>query len=155
MGGTPPPGYPGYAAAPGAQPPRRRSMTRVIVIVVVVILVIGLLVFLFYPVSTPTVNITVINFVSSDNACGLNGETASGFSTNVSQPVDLEFSMMNFNSTPGECTVHTIGTNTTGFSITGASPLPLVIPANATENWNFTVNVPGSSYTGVLTVIVT
>ncbi len=162
-GGPPLPPVPGAGAGPAYQPyaqpaspqPRRRSLGRIVVLVVVVILVIGILAFLLLPYNTPMVNVTEMVFVSSDNTCGLGGAIYDGFSTNTSQPVELEFTLNNSNATQAQCKINTITTNTSGFQIVNVSPLPLVIPANQSEDWTFTVNVPGSAYNGPLYLIVT
>lgn len=157
---APPSFQPTWASAPSggpsAPPPRRRSGIRIVVVVVVVIIVIGLIGLVFFA-TNQTVNVTIIEFSSPDNTCGWNGLTDSGFSEPPGGA--LAFSYYNYgNNTTGSntaaCVVHTVTTNTSGFSITDANT-PLITPANVTNFLNFTVNLPDSSYNGPLWIILT
>lgn len=154
-GWTPPP-YGGSAPSP----PRRRSLGRtaivIVVLIVVVILVLGAISYFAAPSSSPIV-ITGVNIYSPDDVCGLDGATADGFNASTSSSVELTYGISGNNTTGGgtaACTIHSVNTTTPGFSVTGAN-VPLVIPANATPNLSFTVNTPGSPYTGVLTLVMT
>jgi len=149
----------GYGAPPPA-PRRRRSLARtiliILVVVVVVILVLGVVAYFLIP-PAPSVTITVINFQSSDNVCGLNGATSQGYTANTSETDQLSFGITGNNTTGGgtaACTIHTISTSTPGFSISGAN-VPLAIPANQTENLVFDLTVPSSGYNGNVTLVLT
>lgn len=155
--GGPAYGAPGSGAA-GYPPPPRRSRARTIVIVlaviVVVILVLGVVSYLLLPSATYAINVTGINIFSSDDTCGLNGETATGFSANTSQAYPITFQITGNNTTNGgtaACSISSVSTSTPGFSITGAN-VPLQVPVNASPLLSFTVNCPSSAYTGVLTL---
>ncbi len=169
VGGAPPPAGPlpagGWAGAPGGYgappppPPRRRhTILRIFAILIVIVLIASILVYLFVPVSTPNVDITEFVFVSPDNVCGLNGVGFYGFNTTPGQAVNLTVDLTgapigNGNATLG-CTLGTLTTTTSGFSVSDAN-VPLVIPANATEILAFTLGVPSSSYTGNVTLVAT
>ncbi|MGA3022761.1 MAG: hypothetical protein ABSE66_08205 [Thermoplasmata archaeon] len=123
----------------------------------VVILVLGVIAFAFLPTSSPSnVIVTSIYFSSPDNACGTAGLTSNGFNASTGESLGLGIYMYG-NSTPGgtaACAIHSLSATTPGFSITGAD-VPLSIPPNATRTLSFTVDMPGSAYTGVLTLVVT
>jgi hypothetical protein len=144
---------PGGGAAP---PPRPRSRLRLIVILVVVIVVISLVGLAVYE-ADQTVNVTIINFVSPDNTCGWNGLYDNGF--NEPPGSSLQFEYENYGNTTtgnatGPCTVHSVTTNTSGFSISDAN-VPLYTPANNTTTLDFTVNLPNSPYNGPLWIVIT
>ena len=147
------------AAAPMAAPTppaRRRTGARIIVVIVVVIILVGVLA-LLYVGSSQSVNVTIINYVSPDNTCGWNGLTDVGFNEPLGS--SLAFSYYNYgNNTTGggtsACVIHTITTNTSGFSISDAN-VPLITPVNVTNFLNFTLNLPNSNYNGALWIILT
>jgi len=129
----------------------------VLVVIVVVILILGVVSYLLLPTSSPNINITGVNFFSTDDACGLNGATASGFTANSSQAYPLSFYISGNNTTNGgtaACTINSVSTSTPGFSITGAN-VPLPVPENESPLLSFTLNCPSSPYSGVLTIEVT
>lgn len=118
----------------------------VVAVVIVALLLIGTL------LPGPSISVTGINFVSSDNACGLNGATDYGFNGTAGGNLELTYSL--FNNATTTCTISNITTSTAGFSITGANT-PLSIPANGTQLFSFQINFPNNSYTGVLTLVLT
>lgn len=128
----------------------------VVVVVFVVLLVGGVLA--FFLSAPPAIDVTGINFVSPDNACGLDGATDYGFNGTAGQ--SLEFTYQLYNGLPNNattpCTIANITTTTPGFSVTGANT-PLTIPAgvNSTQVFSFQVNFPSNAYTGVLTLVIT
>jgi len=157
------PGYgaPGYGGPGYPPPPPRRSRARtvviVLVVIVVLILILGVVSYFLLPSAAPAINITGINFFSSDNACGLDGATSSGFGANTSQAYPLSFYISGNNTTNGgtaACNITSVSTSTSGFSITGAN-VPLAVPVNSSPLLSFTVNCPSSPYTGVLTIVLT
>jgi len=159
MSGPPPPpawGTPPYMGPPPVAP-RRRVWLWVLVAIVVIFLVIPIA-FLSFAPTAPSVVVTGINFQSPDNACGLDGATDYGFNASTSQTVSFTYAIYGPNATSGNgtlaCQIMGVATSTPGFSVTGAN-VPLSIPANATQDLSYNVITPGSSYTGVLTIVVT
>lgn len=170
---TPPPPPPTAWGTPGPgspppPPPRRRSLGRtvliVLVIFVVIILVAGVVSYLLAP---PAANVTItgVNFQSPDNACGLNGAIdPTWYNTTVGSSIVLSYDITGANVTytihnatvngTAACQIATVSTTTSGFSISGAN-VPLPIAANTTQILSFTVNPPGSGFTGVLTLVIT
>ena len=161
----PPPPAPGWGGpgAGGPTPsgrPRRglgRTLVIVLVVFVVIILVAGVVAYLLTP-APANVTITGVNFQSPDNACGLDGATdPSWYNTTAGQSVILSYDITGNNTTAGgtaACSINTVTTTTAGFSISGAN-VPLQVPVNSTQILSFTVNPPGSSFTGVLTLVLT
>ncbi|MCI4330812.1 MAG: hypothetical protein L3K19_03055 [Thermoplasmata archaeon] len=154
----PPPGPWGGSSYPvgGSAPPKRRRWGLIVVGAVVALLVIGGIAFLFLP-SSPDVVVTGINFSSPDNACGLNGLVDNGFNASSGDSIELTYDISGNNTTgnaTAPCTIHSVSTSTPGFSVTGAD-VPLMVPANAMQLLSFSVNVPDSGYTGVLSLVVT
>jgi hypothetical protein len=139
-------------------PPRRRIWLTIAVVGVVVILVLGVVAFIFIPTTSPaaTVTVTSIAFTSPDDACGVAGATSQGFNVSTDESLKIGVYMYGNSTATGTsaCTIQAISTTTPGFSITGAD-VPLVIPANEHATLSFTVNMPGSAFSGVLTLVVT
>jgi hypothetical protein len=160
-GGPPPPpqwGAPAYAPAP-PPPPRRRLVLWIIVGFVVLILVVSVIGYFATP-PAPSYNVIVtgINFDSPDNACGLDGAFGYGLNASTNESVPLTYDISGANSSTGTgtlaCTIESINSNTSGFSVTGAN-VPLNIPANGTQVLGFNLNTPADPYTGVLTFVIT
>jgi len=132
-----------------------------VVIIVVVILVIGLASFFLVP-PAPSIQVTVIDVESVDNVCGLDGASASGFNASTGDQVGLSFNIAGANVTWANgtivgtlaCTIETVNASTPGFSLLSVS-VPLIVPANETVILSFTVQCPGSDYTGSLTLVMT
>jgi hypothetical protein len=131
----------------------------VIVVIVAVFLVIGVISYLAAP-SASGVVVTGINFESPDNVCGLNGATDTGFNASTGSSVQFTYQISGNNTTfngvngTAACEIHSISTNTPGFTLSGANT-PLAIPANSSPLLSFSVSMPGSDYTGVLTFVLT
>ncbi len=158
--GTPPAGAPAYGAPPygappyGAPPParpRRRLWVWILVGLVVIILVVAAVGY-FALVASPAIDVSQIEFQSSVTACGLENYSWDGFTANESQTLWLALSVPG--NMTGTCTISTVGSATTGFTLTGAN-VPLTIPANTNDTLQFNVTCPGSSYNGVLTLTAT
>jgi len=118
----------------------------VLVVFVVVILVAGVVSFLLAP-TPANVEITGINFQSSDNTCGFGGAfDPNYYNTTAGTSFSISYYVTGNNSTAGTgaCEIHSVTTSTPGFSISGAN-LPLVVLANSTQILTFTVNPPGSA----------
>lgn len=161
---TPPPPPPSGPAPGqyGAPPPRRRrsaarTVLIIFVVLVVVLLVAGVVSYLLTPAPANIV-IAGINFQSPDNACGFNGAyDPNYYNTTAGSSFSISYDVSGVNVTGGgtaACTITTVTTSTPGFSISGAN-VPLSIPVNSTQIFTFTVNPPGSAWTGTLTVILT
>ncbi len=151
----------GWAApqydSPTAPGPRRPRMVQVAAVVVAVILVVGVIVFLLPPAPGASVTVTGIAVSSPDDACGLNGATDDGFNATVGQSIQFTYDISGNSTISGgtaACTIESVSTTTPGFSVTGAN-VPLSIPANSIQQLSFTMNLPGSAYTGVLTLVIT
>jgi hypothetical protein len=136
-------------------PPKRHGplywiavVIGVIVLIVVVVVVIAAVLFVSVG-GANTVAVTGINTISSDNACGANGGTASGFTTQGGGEVQYTLTMSGgiFLS----CTVNSVSATTPGFTISGANT-PLTIPADGSADLSFTIHAPSSSFSGVLTI---
>ena len=137
-----------YAAPPPPPPKKSRKLLWIIIGVVVVIVVIVIVVISL--AASSSVTVTAINFTSSDNACGANGHSESGFTTSGGGSVSYTLSVTNGNILLS-CTISSVSATTSGFSISGAN-VPLTIPAGGTESLSFTITAPSGSYNGVLTI---
>lgn len=143
-----------YAPSPGAPPPRRsnRRLVIAVVILVVVILVVGIFAVDYF--TTPAgVTVNYITFWSNDNACGYNANSTSyyGYNSSTGQAQEFEFGLPNYNLTA--CTIHTMVTNSSGFSITGFT-LPIQISGNGTSYVNITITSPSSSFNGDMNLVI-
>lgn len=101
--------------------------------------------------------VTGIDYQSPNDVCGLAGATDTGFNASEGQVVEFEYEVAGNSTSNGgtaACTISAITATTPGFSISGAN-VPLLIPANATENFWFNVTCPSSPYTGILTIVLT
>jgi hypothetical protein len=137
------------SAAPAVPPKKKHTLLWVVIAVIVIIVVIVIAASAFFVAAT-SVDVTAINYTSSDNACGTNGGTALGFTTGSNAAYQATIIVTNSNIILS-CTINSVSTTTSGFSISGAN-VPLTIPAGGTESVSFTIHTPGGSYTGVLTL---
>ncbi len=139
-------------------PPPRRIGLKIAVVAMVVILVLGVAAFIFLPNNSTsgTVTVTTIDYASPDDACGVAGVTSHGFNASAGESLKIGVIMYGNSTATGTaaCSIQTLSTSTPGFSITGAD-VPLKISANQHATLSFTVTVPGSGFTGVLTLVVT
>jgi len=159
-----PSGYGGYYPPPPShRPSRGRTILIIFAVFVVIILVVSVLFYLLLPVTvsstgtTPAITVTVVNFVSPDNTCGLDGATSAGYTANASETDTFEYGIDGNNTTGGgtsACIVHSVTTSTSGFGLWGAN-VPLVIGINETRYLWFNVTTPNSSYNGPLTFVLT
>lgn len=128
-----------------------------LVIFIAIILVASVISYLVVP-APANVEIIGVNFQSPDDVCGLNGAVDSSYyNTTAGQSFSLSYELSGNNTTSGgtaACEVNSVSTPTAGFSLSGTN-VPLAIPENSTQILSFTVNPPGSSFTGVLTLILT
>jgi len=96
------------------------------------------------------VDVTAINIVSSDNACHVNGNTFSGYTTAGGGSEEDTLTVPN-NNLILSCTIASVSATTSGFSISGANT-PVTIPAGGSEALSFAIGSPTTAYTGVLTL---
>ncbi|MCI4372754.1 MAG: zinc ribbon domain-containing protein [Thermoplasmata archaeon] len=158
----PAPPFPGstnsWAGAPPqyAAPRRRSRLLVVLAVIVAVILVLGVVSFLLVPPG-PEIQVTIINVDSPDNVCGLDGEYGDGFNASTGDLVGFDYLISGANASSGgtlPCTIVAVSTPTAGFSVTNVS-VPLTVPANETVDLTFSIQCPGSDYTGSLTLVMT
>jgi len=97
-----------------------------------------------------SVVVTAINLVSSDNACGMNGNTFAGFNTSLGGYEEDTLTVPNVGYYPN-CTISSVHSRTSGFGISGAN-VPLTIPYEGIESLSFAIAAPGFPFTGVLTI---
>jgi len=152
----PPPPQPQmvYAPPPPVASPKRKHgalywVALVIGIIVLIVIVIVAAAILLYA-AAPKVDVTAINFTSSDNACGTNSQTELGFSTTGGSTEQASYIITNSNFL-FSCTITSVSAVTSGFSISGAN-VPITIAAGGSQTLSFTIHVPSGSYTGVLTI---
>lgn len=125
----------------------------VVVILVVLLLVGGVLSFLFLSAPPAPVQVFDINFYAPDNVCDLNTDQIGylGFNGSLSTNTTIDFGVPNYNSTA--CTIHGIGTNTTGFTLYNVQ-VPRTIPGMSTVQLNVTIKTPASKFAGNLNLIL-
>jgi hypothetical protein len=150
---VPTPGGRGPPARLSPTPPPTRRHGRLywialfIGVIVLVLVVIGAVAFYFAVSASSTV--TAINTTSSDDACGMNGQTFSGFTSTGGRHQET------ITVTGGpllSCTIHSVTVVTPGFGISGAN-VPLTVPAGGSAALTFWVHTP-YGYDGVLTLAV-
>jgi len=124
------------------------------VIVVVLIVVVAVVAFSFFLAPPPPVQVGYINIWAPDNVCGLNTNPISfyGFNSSTGASQTLDFGMPNYNATA--CTIATVTTNSTGFSLSGIQA-PLTIAGGATGSMNITITSPSSDFSGNLNLVLT
>lgn len=143
----------GYPRSAGGPPPRRGS--RLLVLVIVVVVVVAIVGFVFLESSAAQVNITEINLWSPDNVCGIAANSPydyNGFSDSPGNSDPIGLQIENFNLTT--CTIHSVATNTSGFSLSGVG-VPLSVAGSGFNYLNLTINLPGSGFSGALNLVVT
>jgi zinc-ribbon domain len=142
-----------YAFPPAAPSGRRRSRRLIVVVLVVVILLIATVVaYELLPPAEPQIQVAEIDVWAPDNVCGLNATPIyyDGYNSSTNAAVELGLSVPNFNSTA--CTVTSVTTNSTGFSLS-AVQVPLTIPASGNGSMNLTLTSPGSSFSGNVNLV--
>jgi hypothetical protein len=124
---------------------------RIVVVLVVVAILVGAVV-LYYESTTPGIEVSTINVWSNDNVCGLEANLIgyNGFTGSPGTNESFGFEVPNYNGTP--CTVSSVATNSSGFSLSGIG-VPLTVPANGTNYLNLTITLPGSDFSGALNLI--
>lgn len=152
-----PPGTPQQWVPPAAPPKKNRNTTWIIVGVVVavlaaaVVVVVGLGLFVVQSVSNRVI-VTGIDITSHDNACNLDGQSLTGFTTTSGSRV--QETVMVTNGDPLlSCTISRVAATTSGFSVSGAN-VPLTILAQTTHDLSLNITAPGGAFIGVLTIEV-
>ena len=121
------------------------------VVAVVVILVVAVVAVEFLAPAGVTVN--YINFWAPDNVCGYNANPTSyyGYNSSTGQTQTFEFPLPNYNTSA--CSIRSMVTNSSGFSISGFS-LPIPIAGNGTAYVNITISSPTSPFTGNMNLVI-
>lgn len=127
-----------------------------LVVLVVVILVVSIIAYvLLASAPAPAVQISEIAVWAPDNVCGLlaNPLYFDGYNTSLNENDSFQlYGWQNYNSTP--CTIQTVTTNTTGFSLNSLQ-VPVTIPGgDQNASINLTIEAPGSSYSGPLNLVL-
>jgi uncharacterized membrane protein len=125
------------------------------VILVVVIVVVSIIAYLLLASTpAPAVQVSEIAVWAPDNVCGLlaNPLYFGGYNTSANENDSWQlYGWQNYNSTA--CTIQSVTTNTTGFSLNSIQ-VPLTIPGgDQNASINLTVEAPGSSYSGPLNLV--
>jgi zinc-ribbon domain len=147
------PAYP-MAPPPPPPPPRHRTLVLVVVIVVV-LLVVGVIAFALLAPPAPAVSVQSLVVWAPDNVCGLNANPSfyDGFNGSTGQVQTFGLEIPNYNTT-GSCTLRSVTTNTTGFSLTvPAGALPLTVAADQNGTLNVTLTSPSSPFEGVVNLV--
>lgn len=149
----------GHHYRTGTESGGRRSpggVIGVIAFVVIVIIILVVAVSLNSSMSPsgsgPSVNITGLNVMSSDNACGLNGDDSGNI--NLHPPGGgIPFILWGLPGPSGSlpCTVQSVSTDTAGFSLFGSLPYTATsVPDSIAISM-----IPPTSFDGVLNVTFT
>jgi hypothetical protein len=125
-------------ASPNAA--RGRSRGRVLLVIIVVVVLV-LAAVIYYASTAPVVTITQINVYAPTNVCGLN-----------TFPIYYNGFSENFNNTT--CTVTSVSTNTTGFSLSSIG-VPISVAAVGNNTLTLTLNLPNNGFNGVVNLIYT
>ncbi|MGI0071169.1 MAG: hypothetical protein ACRECT_03760 [Thermoplasmata archaeon] len=99
-----------------------------------------------------TTRVTVINFTSRDNTCGIDGWSAPGFDTTGGRAIAQRIAVIDTNFFYS-CRINNVSATTPGFGISDAKT-PLDIPAGAESNLTVTIDPPSGSFAGALTIDV-
>lgn len=151
MGTSPSPSTPpGSSPSPvsqGSVPGLKKSRKKLwVVVAVVVVVIVAVLALVGY---TYAVNVTGIIVASTDNSCGIRGQTAGGYTSVPGAHHQVTLSL--HNTVFIDCTITSVSANTSGFSVSGGS-LPLSIPADQVASVTLDVTSPGGFFSGTLTI---
>jgi zinc-ribbon domain len=155
-GGPPPPPMPPYPQmepSGGYRPRQRRGLVIAVVVVLLVAIIGGVV---FYELSTaPNVDINVFIFWAPDNVCGLNEPNNQliyeGYNDSPGVTDYFQFQVPNDNNTT--CTITSLITNTTGFSLANYQG-PGPISAESYGYLNVNLTFPSSSWSGNVNFVV-
>jgi len=125
------------------------------VVVVVVILVVSVLAYALLA-STPSspIQVSEIAIWAPDNVCGLRANPLffDGYSASTTENDSFQlYGWQNYNSTP--CTIHSVTTNTTGFTLSDIQLPPTIPGGDQNASLNLSITTPGSSYSGPLNLV--
>ncbi len=121
-------------------------------IVAAIVVVGGVAGYLYYASASIATHVESILVYSPDDACGLADEHLAyrGYNTTGTTPTTLALSVPNLNSSA--CTVFTVGTNTSGFSLSGTGT-PFSIAGRGSHSLSLQVAPPGRSFRGDLDLV--
>jgi len=124
----------------------------VLVVIVVLFVVFAAIGAYLYSVPPPNVDVEGINVYAPDNVCGLNANPVgySGFNASAGTQAALDLQLENFNSTA--CTVHSVTTNTSGFSLSGVQ-VPDGVGPLGNGTLNLTLSLPSDAYSGIVDLV--
>ncbi len=126
------------------------SRNRVLLVVLIVVIVLIAFALAYVVLESVGVTVTSIHLTSTDNNCGQNGRTASGYKTVPHGFLTRTFTIVNPN--PHEsCTITTVRPLTPGFKLSDLN-VPLTVSADGTAALSMIITSPGSHYDGVLTL---
>ena len=145
---------PSDASGGSGEVPSRRHPLRVATllgVVVVIVVVAGVIAFAYRP-APPQVQVTAIDVWAPTNVCGLGDQPIGydGFTDAPGGADAFQLELPNFNTT--DCTVRSVGTNSTGFGLSFVE-VPVTVPGSERGTLNLTVNLPSDSFKGVLNLI--
>jgi len=95
------------------------------------------------------VSVSSIHLSAPTDPCGLNGANLVGFTADEGASVHESVTVHNANST-SSCTVRSMTSATSGFSV--ASFTPVEIPPGSNGTLVFSIQVPDSAFSGSLTL---
>jgi len=137
---------------PHDEPPSRAS--RVLVVVVVIGVAVAAGVAFYVAENHPNfVNVSVVDWTGSNLCGGLSGNTSTGFTGSTGSSHAYTVAPIHNTNRKSSCTIDAITPQTAGFSVSGGN-IPLTIRPGGTTALNFTIQLPGSEYSGNLTLVV-
>jgi hypothetical protein len=151
--GRPPPSDPS-ALRPGVHDsiPSRRRRWWTVGFVAAIVVVAAAAVVVYEVEQGPATHVRTILLVAPDNVCGIADQTLAiaGYNSTGPAPTTVTFELPNLNGT--SCTVESVGTNTSGFSVGGIS-VPFSIGGRLHVALTARVTPPSTSFTGDLTLV--
>jgi hypothetical protein len=124
-----------------------------IAIGVVVVIVIVAVALMFIVATSPKIDVTAVNYEFTGDSCsGWTTGTMSGTNVSAGSQITLTLGLTN-TALLGYCNATSVTTTTSGFSVV-SSNAPLNVSATQTESLSIVVGTPSSSYTGVLTIVI-
>lgn len=151
--GGPPPSNPS-ASRPGARDAGRSRRRRwwSVGFVAAIVVVAAAAVVVYEVGQGPATHVRTILLVAPDNVCGIADQplAISGYNSTGPAPTSVTFELPNLNGT--SCTVESVGTNTSGFSVGGIS-VPFSIEGRMHVALTARVTPPSTSFAGDLTLV--
>ena len=120
-----------------------------VVVLVVIVAAVGAFLLTLPP---PNVDVQGLNVYAPDNVCGLNANPVgySGFNASAGTQMALDLQLENFNLSA--CSVESVTTNTSGFSVSGVQA-PDVVGPLGNGTLNLTLSLPGGAYSGIVNLV--